>query len=98
MRHSRRMKHATNLRPTHLADRRVGKLLAGVPLLAPFLAISLAGAAMAQDPSTDSVIVDVSDPNISVDLSVLDDGGIGPRLGAPLPAATSPTQAPRRDG
>jgi len=49
----------------------------------------VAGPALAQDPVTDSALVDVSDPNISIDLSVLDDGGLTPHVGAPLPAGST---------
>jgi len=54
--------------------------------LAPFLALTIAGSAFAQGPAGESALVDVSAPNISIDLSVLDDGGLTPQMGAPLSA------------
>ncbi|PHS77493.1 MAG: hypothetical protein COB59_09170 [Rhodospirillaceae bacterium] len=52
------------------------KSLTGISLLA----LCLSGPALAQT-AQDSVYVDISDPNVSIDLSVLDDGGRGPAPG-----------------
>lgn len=54
------------------------------------LAFSCAMTSTAQAQS--DFVVDVTDPNVSVDLSVLNDGGLGPRVDAPVPAtsATAP--------
>ncbi len=38
-----------------------------------------------------SPTVDLSDPNVSVDLSVLNDGGIAPHIGAPVPTTATTT-------
>ena len=57
--------------------------------LAPLLALTVAGTALAQDPVADSALVDVTDPNISIDLSVLNDGGLTPHVGAPTPAGST---------
>jgi len=54
------------------------KGLIGVSLIG----LCLSGSAMAQG-AQDSVYVDVSDPNITIDLSVLDDGGQGARSALP---------------
>ena len=64
-------------------------LLAGVSVLA----MMTAEPARAQDQTQaqGQFAVDVSDPNVSIDLSVLDDGGLAPQMGAPLPAAASPS-------
>ena len=72
--------------------RRLGQagLFAGVSLMA--LATLMQGSAPAW--AQGEFAVDVTDPNVQVDLSVLNDGGIGPRMGAPVPAATSATAAP----
>lgn len=54
------------------------------------LAMSCAATSSAQ--AQGDFVVDVTDPNVSVDLSVLNDGGLGPRMDAPMPAtsATAP--------
>lgn len=57
--------------------------------LMPLLALTIAGTALAKDPMTDSALIDISDPNISIDLSVLDDGGLTPHVGAPMPAGST---------
>lgn len=59
--------------------------------LAPVLALTVVGTAYAQDPAGDTVLIDVSDPNVSIDLSVLDDGGLTPHVGAPLSGGSSQT-------
>jgi len=81
MRHHCRMKPAYSPRNTSVWL----LLLAGVS----GLAIMAAEPAHAQG----EFAVDISDPNVSVDLSVLDDGGRAPQMGAPVPAASSATSS-----
>ncbi|MBL4614503.1 MAG: OmpA family protein [Magnetovibrio sp.] len=54
-----------------------------VLVLALGLILGTSPAALAQDVNP---VVDLSDPYVSVDLSVLNDGGLAPRLGAPMSA------------
>ncbi|HEY9078985.1 OmpA family protein [Magnetovibrio sp.] len=63
-------------------------------------ALGFASAAAAQD----NPIVDLTDPNVSIDLSVLNDGGLSPQMGAPMPSVGATTlpggaayQAPGKD-
>lgn len=65
-------------------------LLGGVSALA----MTLAAPAHAQQ---GEFVVDVSDPSISIDLSVLDDGGHAPQLGAQMPSGQVPSTS-RRGG
>jgi len=67
------------------------RLRYGVCVLAFSSALGFAALAAAQD----SPVVDLSDPNVSIDLSVLNDGGLSPRMGAPF---SSTGAAPRPDG
>ncbi|HEY9164486.1 MAG TPA: hypothetical protein VIN57_07725, partial [Magnetovibrio sp.] len=62
-------------------------LLAGVSLLA----ISVATPVRAQG---DEFAVDVSDPSVSVDLSVLNDGGLAPQMGTVAPGVIPYSTAP----
>lgn len=76
----------------------MSKLLLGVSVGVSALALNFALPAQAQD-----FAVDVNDPSVSVDLSVLNDGGLSPQMGAPLPSgagAAAPAlrgQAPGAD-
>ena len=66
---------------------KVGNLRFGVSILALILSLGTSSIAAAQT----NLIVDLSDPNVSVDLSVLNDGGLSPKMGAPLTGAPSST-------
>jgi len=59
------------------------RLRYGVCVLALGGILGFAASASAQD----NPIVDITDPNVSIDLSVLNDGGLSPQMGAPLSSA-----------
>lgn len=60
----------------------------GVSAAALSLAIAIPSSLQAQESNP---IIDLSDPNVSVDLSVLNDGGLSPQMGAPMSATVSTT-------
>jgi len=70
------MRRILNVTKVFNVTKPCSKGLTGVSLLA----LCLSGPALAQT-AQDSVYVDISDPNVSIDLSVLDDGGRGPAPG-----------------
>lgn len=59
-----------------------------------FAGVSLMALGAAPAAAQGEFAVDVTDPNVQVDWSVLDDGGLGPHMGAPVPAATTATAVP----
>ena len=76
------------------------RLRYGVCVLALGGTLSFAASVSAQD----NPIVDITDPNVSIDLSVLNDGGLSPQMGAPLSSTGATTltggaafQAPGKD-
>jgi len=76
------------------------RLRSGVCVLALGGILGFAASAAAQD----NPIVDITDPNVSIDLSVLNDGGLSPQMGAPLSSTGATTfsggaayQAPGKD-
>jgi len=88
MRHNRPVKTAMDLRQVIDFTRHLSNKFVGVSLLS----LCLASPVMAQE-ANESVYVDVSDPNITIDLSVLDDNGrSAPPLGVHTNSAT-PTRA-----
>jgi len=88
MRHNRPVKTAMDLRQAIDFTHHLSKKFVGVSLLS----LCLASPVLAQE-ANESVYVDVSDPNITIDLSVLDDNGrSAPPLGVHTNSAT-PTRA-----
>jgi len=94
--YSRRHKPTFAIRHTPWRD----CLRSGVCVLALGASLGLSFPLAAQE----NPVVDITDPNVSVDLSVLNDGGLSPQIGAPTPgtvAATLPGgavyQAPGKD-
>ncbi|MFC1673361.1 hypothetical protein ACFL12_04325 [Pseudomonadota bacterium] len=83
MRHHHRSKHASTRRFAPFSGPKTTwtGLLFGVSVLT----LGASAPALAQE----QPVVDLTDPNVSVDLSVLNDGGLAPQMGAPLPAATT---------
>ena len=76
------------------------RLRYGVCVLALGGTLGFAASVSAQD----NPIVDITDPNVSIDLSVLNDGGLSPQMGAPLSSTGATTlsggaafQAPGKD-
>lgn len=76
------------------------RLRYGVCVLALGGTLGFVASASAQD----NPIVDITDPNVSIDLSVLNDGGLSPQMGAPSPSASATAlpggaayQAPGKD-
>ena len=65
------------------------RLRYGVCVLAFSSALGISVSAGAQD----NPVVDISDPHVSIDLSVLNDGGLSPRMGAPV-SGTGATSRP----
>jgi len=62
---------------------KVDGLRFGVSVLALSFSLGISSIASAQT----NLIVDLADPNVSVDLSVLNDGGLSPQMGAPMTGA-----------
>lgn len=86
---NRRLGITTKTRRTALRHH----LAAGISVTALSMMLSLPMSASAQE---QNLVVDLADPNVSVDLSVLNDGGLAPQMGAPVPApvaASHPTGA-----
>ena len=85
--YNRRHEPALKIRRALSRDR----LRYGVCVLALSSTLGFAAPAAAQD----NPVVDISDPNVSIDLSVLNDGGLSPRMGAPF---SNTGATPRPDG
>ena len=76
------------------------RLKYGVCVLALGGTLGFAASVSAQD----NPVVDITDPNVSIDLTVLNDGGLSPQMGAPLSSTGATTltggaafQAPGKD-
>ena len=89
MRQDHQMKHANALCSGNDAEKPLHKSLVGKPLLISLLAVCISTPAWAEA-AMDSPYIDISDPSVSVDLSVLDDGGRQPEMSYYAPNAGAP--------